>query len=64
MSAIRVTMISASLMLWISYWLSNWQIHWLAYIPAAMLIIAGIIGFCPATWLFGKIGFKPSDLNS
>lgn len=62
MSAIRATMISASAMLWLSYWLSNWQIHWLAYLPAAMLLIAGIIGFCPVTWLFGKIGLKPSSL--
>lgn len=64
MSAIRATMISASTMLWLSYWLSNWQIHWLAYVPAVMLLIAGIIGFCPATWFFAKIGFKPSDLKS
>jgi len=64
MSAIRATMISASAMLWLSYWLSDWNIHWLAYFPAAMLVIAGIIGFCPATWFFGKVGFKPSSLNS
>ena len=62
MSALRVTMISASAMLWLSFWLSNWNIHWLAYVLAAMLLVAGIVGFCPATWLFGKIGFKPSSL--
>lgn len=62
MSAIRVTMISAAAMLWLSFWLSDWGVHWLAYVPASMLLIAGIIGFCPATWLFGKMGFKPSSL--
>ncbi|VAW90714.1 hypothetical protein MNBD_GAMMA21-1794 [hydrothermal vent metagenome] len=62
MSAVRATMILASVMLWISFWLSDWNIHWLAYIPAAMLLVAGIVGFCPSTWLMGKIGFKPSKL--
>ncbi len=63
MSAIRATMLSASAMLWLSFWLSNWNVHWLAYLPAAMLAAAGIIGFCPATWLYGKIGLKPSTLK-
>ena len=62
MSALRATMISASLMLWVSFWLSSWNIHWLAYVPATMLLVAGIVGFCPATWLFSKVGFKPSAL--
>lgn len=62
MSAIRATMILASAMLWLSFWLSNWNIHWLAYIPAVMLLAAGIVGFCPSTWMLGKVGFKPSKL--
>ena len=62
MSAIRATMLVASIMLWISYWLSDWNVHWLAYLPAAMLAVAGIVGFCPSTWLFGKMGLKNSKL--
>ncbi|VAW58846.1 hypothetical protein MNBD_GAMMA11-613 [hydrothermal vent metagenome] len=62
MSSLRITLIAAASMLWVSFWLSNWAVHWLAYVPASMLMIAGIVGFCPATWLFGKIGFKPSSL--
>ncbi len=67
MSAIRVTFILASVFLWIGFFLSPGgiaSIHWLAYLPAIMLPVAGIIGFCPSTWMLGKIGFKPSSLKS
>lgn len=64
MSALRATLILISALLWLSFWLSSWNIHWLAYLPAAMLLIAGFVGFCPATWLLGKVGFKPSNLKA
>ncbi len=64
MSAIRVTLIFASAFLWLGFYLSNWQIHWITYIPAIMLAVAGIVGFCPSTWFFGKIGFKPTNLKN
>ncbi|VAW79999.1 hypothetical protein MNBD_GAMMA12-2708 [hydrothermal vent metagenome] len=65
MSAIRVTFILASVFLWIGFYLSGFtNIHWIAYLPAIMMPVAGIIGFCPSTWMLGKVGFKPSSLKS
>lgn len=42
-------------------YLSGWdQVHWLLYIPPIGLLFATVTGFCPAIFLYEKLGFKPA----
>jgi hypothetical protein len=39
--------------------LSGWnQVHWFLYLPAGMLVFAGLTGICPGLMLYRKLGLK------
>ncbi len=59
MSAQRMLFFTVAALLGSGIGLSGWnQVHWLLYLPAAMLVFAGLTGICPGLILFKKIGFK------
>jgi len=34
------------------------QVHWFSYLPAALLLLAGLTGICPTLLVLKKLGFK------
>lgn len=59
MSAQRMLFFTVAALLFIGIWLSGWtQVHWLLYLPAGMLVFAGVTGICPGLMLYQKLGFK------
>ncbi len=54
--AMRVWFILFGLLIWIGIALTGFSnVHWFLYIPAAAIVLAGIVGFCPSLMLVSKI---------
>ncbi|MBT2971672.1 MAG: DUF2892 domain-containing protein [Candidatus Thiodiazotropha sp. (ex Ctena orbiculata)] len=59
MSAQRMLFFTVAALLFAGIVLSGWdQVHWLLYLPAGMLVFAGLTGICPGLMLYRKLGFK------
>lgn len=59
MTAMRMTQLMVSLIIFAGIWLSGFNsVHWLLYVPAVMLAFAAVSGICPGLKVWGKLGFK------
>lgn len=59
MSAQRMLFFTVAALLFGGIWLTGWsQVHWLLYLPAGMLVFAGLTGICPGLMLYKKLGFQ------
>ena len=59
MSAQRMLFFTVAAILFAGIGLTGWSaVHWLLYLPAGMLVFAGLTGICPGLIVFQKIGFK------
>lgn len=45
-----------SAFIWVGIWLTGFNIvHWVLYLPAALLALAALTGFCPGLFISGLI---------
>lgn len=52
----RVWFITFGVILWLGIYLTGFSVtHWLLYIPAIMLVVAGVLGICPSMILVSKL---------
>ncbi|MES9946085.1 MAG: hypothetical protein B6D77_01960 [gamma proteobacterium symbiont of Ctena orbiculata] len=59
MSAQRMLFLTVATLLFTGIGLSGWnQVHWFLYLPAGMLVFAGLTGICPGLMLYRKLGLK------
>lgn len=59
MSAQRMLFLTVAALLFAGIGLSGWdQVHWFLYLPAGMLVFAGITGICPGLMLYRRLGLK------
>lgn len=59
MTAQRMLFFTVAALLFAGIGLSGWsQVHWFLYLPAVMLVFAGLTGICPGLMLYKKLGFK------
>ncbi|MES9990675.1 MAG: hypothetical protein ABW098_01900 [Candidatus Thiodiazotropha sp.] len=59
MSAQRMLFLTVAALLFTGIGLSGWnQVHWFLYLPAGMLVFAGLTGICPGLMLYQKLGLK------
>ncbi len=58
----RVWFILLGILLWLGIYLTGFSnVHWLLYVPAALFVLAGLIGICPSMILVNKMfGAKKS----
>lgn len=58
----RIWMFLFGLILWVGIWLTGFEVtHWLLYIPAAALVLAAIVGFCPSMMLVDSLFKSKQD---
>jgi len=55
----RMVYLMMSIVLFTGYFLESWGV---VIFVTFMLNVGVWTGFCPSKWLFGKCGFKKSDL--
>jgi len=59
MTAQRLLFLIVAILIGTGIYLSGFkQVHWFSYLPAVLLLFAGLTGICPTLLVLKKLGFK------